>query len=128
MAFKAPQLLQGHFRSALKLQGQVPYMKKIQSAIAEAPKLEGNGNIKYHLWVDGKGNLYVQFDENDETGTFSRLLFSVAEYASERDKTNSIGQPNGFDLTKKAREISSNRNDGAFLKAVLRHLLPLRSE
>ena len=103
-------------------------MKQIQSAVAEAPKLEGNGNIKYRLWVDGEGNLYVQFDKNDETGTFSGLLFSVAKYASVRDKPNSIGQPNGYDLADKTQKISGNRNDGAFLKAVLLHLLPLRSE
>jgi hypothetical protein len=99
-------------------------MKQIQSAVAEAPKLDGRGNIKYRLWVNGDGNLYVQFDANDETGTFSGLLFSVAEYAAVRNMTASIPPLNGYGLADKAQKISGNRNDGAFLKAVLRHLLP----
>jgi hypothetical protein len=103
-------------------------MKQIKSAIAEAPKVKGKGNVKYRHWVDGDGNLYVQFAENDDTGTFSGLLFSVAEYASARGKTESIGQPNGYDLADKTIKVSRNRNDGAFLKHVLLHLLPLKNE
>lgn len=99
-------------------------MKQIQSAIAEAPKLEGGGKLQYRLWVDGEGYLYVQIEDNAAAGTFSGLLFSVSNYASVRKNTESIGQPLGYDLVEGKERISANTNDGAFLKAVLRHLLP----
>ena len=99
-------------------------MKQIQSAIEEAPKLEGSGKLKYRLWIDGQGNLYVQIEDNAAAGTFSELLFSVSNYASVRDNTKSIGQPLGYDLANGQQRVSANTNDGAFLKAVLRHLLP----
>lgn len=98
-------------------------MKQIKSFVAEAPKLRGAGKIKYGLWLDGCGNLYVQLNENTESGTRSHLLFSVSQYASVRNTTKSITQPNGYDLTDKVWKTSNNRNDGAFLKAVLLHLL-----
>lgn len=99
-------------------------MKQIQSAVGEAPKLEGYGNLKYRLWVNGEGNLYVQIEDNIAAGTFTELLFSVSKYASVRNNTASIGKPDGYDLVKNMERISENTNDGAFLKAVLRHLLP----
>lgn len=99
-------------------------MKQIQSAIAEAPKLEGGGKLKYRLWVDGEGNLYVQIEDNAAAGTFSKLLFSESKYSSVRENTESIGQPVGYDLAEGKQRVSTNTNDGAFLKAVLRHLLP----
>ena len=99
-------------------------MKQIQSAIAEAPKLEGSGKLKYLIWVDGEGNLYVQIEENAAAGTFSEMLFPVAKYASVRKNAESIGQPVGYDLAKSEQRVSANTNDGAFLKAVLCHLLP----
>ncbi len=99
-------------------------MKQVQSAIEEAPKIEGSGKLKYRLWVDCEGNLYVQIEDNAAAGTFSELLFSVSKYASVRNKPGSIGQPVGYDLGKNEERASANTNDGAFLKAVLRHLLP----
>lgn len=99
-------------------------MKQIQSATAEAPKLEGSGKLKYLLWIDSEGNLYVQIEDNAAAGTFSGLLFSVPKYSAARNRTDSIGQPIGYDLVKNEQCVSANTNDGAFLKAVLRHLLP----
>lgn len=99
-------------------------MKQIQSAIAEAPKLEGSGKLKYRIWVDGDGNLYVQIEDNAAAGTFSEMLFSMSKYAPARKNTESIGQPVGYDLVKNEQRVSANTNDGAFLKAALRHLLP----
>lgn len=82
------------------------------------------GNIEYLLWVDGNGELYVQFDKNNSSGTFSTLLFSVSKYASQRNSTASIGLPDGFDLSSNCQMTSKNNNDGGFLKTVLRNLLP----
>lgn len=99
-------------------------MKQIQSAIEEAPKIEGGGKLKYRLWVNGEGNLYVQIEDNAAAGTFSELLFSVSTYASLRNRNESIGQPSGYDIASGQQRVSANTNDSAFLKAVLRHLLP----
>lgn len=99
-------------------------MKQIQSVISEAPKLEGQGNVKYQLWLNDCGVLYVQIIGNDGSGTFSDLLFSASQYASVRNSKASIGFPNGYDLINNCPKTSENENDGAFLKAVLCHLLP----
>lgn len=99
-------------------------MKQIQGAIGDAPKLANTGSIKYQLWVDDLGSLYVQLTDNNNSGTFSELLFSVSKYASKRNTSESISQPTGYDLADKSLKTSSNNNDGAFLKAVLLHLLP----
>ena len=102
-------------------------MKQIANYFANAEKISGNGTIKYCLWVDDTGKLYVQFAENEanatSSGTFTSLLFSVTEYASIRDCNLDIGHPKGLDASDGTRKIASNNNNGAFLKAVLRHLL-----
>ena len=98
-------------------------MKQILSVIADAPKLDGNGSLKYRLWINNEGNLYVQIEKNGAAGTFSDLLFSVSKYAAVRDKNESIGKLSGFDIKSGHQRVSANANDGAFLKAVLRHLL-----
>ena len=99
-------------------------MKPIPTTVLEAQKLEGTGKIEYRLWVSRDGELYVQFEDNAAAGTFGHLLFSVSKYAGVRESTDSIGQPTGYDLEKRKERVSANRNDGAFLKAVLCHLLP----
>ena len=98
-------------------------MKQVQLLQDEAEKIEGHGKVKYRLWVDDRGSFYVQLQDNDLTGTFSDLLFAVAEYAPICHQTKSIGQPEGYDSTGIIRRASANSNDGAFLKAVLRHLI-----
>ncbi|SEG24434.1 hypothetical protein [Nitrosomonas ureae] len=105
------------------------HIKKIDldldSEIRLAPKIEGQGHIRYRLWVDEKGNLYVQFENNAESGTFSNLLFSVSKYESERNSDKALRNLKGYDSISKSFKFSGNNNDGAFLKAVLRHLLPI---
>lgn len=98
-------------------------MKQIHITNDEAPKLGGAGTVKYQLWVDGSGSLYVRVEENAAAGTFSALLFPVAKYAPERNSAQSIGHPVGLELAGKAERASANNNDGAFLKAVMHHLL-----
>lgn len=98
-------------------------MKKIDF-LGRAKKLRGNSYISYFLWVDGCGGLYIQACDNDKTGTFSELLFAVSQYAAVRKTVASIGHPIGYSLTANNWEISKNNNDGGFLKAVLRDLLP----
>lgn len=102
-------------------------MKQISNYYADAEKISCNGTIRYCLWVDDTGNLYVQFEENKANatspGTFTSLLFSVTEYASIRHSNADIGHPTGFDAKDETRKTASGNNNGAFLKAVLRHLL-----
>lgn len=96
-------------------------MRQIHITNNEAPKLGGTGTLRYQLWVDDVGSFYVQVTENSDKGSFSALLFSVAEYAPVRNK--SIDKPCGLDLARGAERKSGNNDDGGFLKAVLRHLL-----
>lgn len=96
-------------------------MKQIHISNNEAPKCGGSGTLKYQLWVNDEGSLYAEITENSDGGTFSPLLFPVSKYAPARHK--SINKPRGLDLTTGAERKSANNDDGAFLKAVLHHLL-----
>ncbi len=99
-------------------------MKLINAIGLKAQKLQGSGVLDYRLWVDSEGNLYVQITENAASGTCSELLFSVKQYAGSRCAGDAIEDLEGFDLARKEIRPSANRNDGAFLKAVLQDLLP----
>lgn len=103
-------------------------MRKIVSYIGIAPKLVGNGSIKYCLWIDEQGKLYVQFVENEASGTFSNFAFSVAEYESSRDKRIPLNPLEGHDVESGKSKIIDDNNNGAFLKAVLRHLFDEKDE
>ena len=97
-------------------------MKQIHITNNEAPKLGGDGNLTYQLWVDDSGSLYVQVVKNSKEGTFSQWRFPVAKYASGRSNTKLLGQLVGLDAQGTEQE-GNNNNDDAFLRAVLRHLL-----
>jgi len=99
-------------------------MKKIDKCEISAPKLSETGNIKYCLWIDITGNLYVQMIENQASGTFSKYLFSVSKYESERTSSKALGSMEAYNIENNAIENVDNNNNGAFLKAVLIHLLP----
>ena len=103
-------------------------MKKIENTTSKANKLVGEGVIEYCLWVDNDGKLYVQFEENKintpKAGTLSELLYPVSEYAHLRGLNDAIPAPQGWDINSKSFEIGEDNNNSAFLKAVLRHLLP----
>lgn len=99
-------------------------MKKIESCVVSAPKLSNNGSIKYCMWVDDTGSLYVQMVENEESGTFSNLLFSVSKYQSKRRSDKAIGTLEAYDIKNNTIVVVNDNNNGAFLKAVLIHLLP----
>jgi hypothetical protein len=104
--------------------------KKISLLNSNAPKLKGTGSITYSLWSDTDSNFYVQMNENNGgTGTLSDLLFAISEYVPQCYSDESIGFPTGYQISnnlidKNNRKDSENKDDGGFLKAVLRHLLP----
>jgi hypothetical protein len=99
-------------------------MKQIGSYVGAAKKIKGQGSIEYKLWVDCSGNLYVQIVSNDLNGTFTSHGIPVSKYASLRNSERSIGQIEVFDLQSGAHTEVRDNNNGAFLKAVLRALLP----
>jgi hypothetical protein len=99
-------------------------MKKIGNCEFFAPKMSNTGSIKYCLWVDVEGALYVQMIENDASGTFSKFLFSVTKYQSERTRTKPIGSIEAYNIETHVTETVDDNNNGAFLKATLLHLLP----
>lgn len=96
-------------------------MQQLQIANNEAPKIGGVGTLKYQLWVDDGGNLYVQITENSENGKISQYRFPVAKYASKR-KSKDLGSLLGLDSNGNEHPVSNN-NVNAFLRAVLLHLL-----
>jgi hypothetical protein len=99
-------------------------MKKIGNCEFSAPKMSKTGNIKYCLWVDVEGALYVQMTENDASGTFSKYLFSVAKYQSERTRTKPLGGIEAYNIETCVTETVNDNNNGAFLRATFLHLLP----
>ena len=66
----------------------------------------------------------MQMIENEESGTFSNHLFSVSKYQSERRSTKALGSLEAFNIGNNTFEKVDDNNNGAFLKAVLIHLLP----
>lgn len=98
-------------------------MRQVHITNNKAPKIGKGGTLEYQLWVDDVGSFYVQLKGNTQSGTLSPLLFSVSEYARHRNNSESIGKPVGIELDAGQKRQSGNNDDGAFLKAVLRHLL-----
>jgi len=86
------------------------------------------GYIKYSLWIDADGALYVQITENmintDHPGTHSKLLFKVSEYTRYIDSDNAIEAVSGLNIETGSWEISSDNNDRGFIRAILRQLFP----
>jgi hypothetical protein len=99
-------------------------MKKIGTETFAASKLSETGSVEYCLWVDSVGSLYFQIIGNEASGTFSNYLFSVSKYQSERASTKALGNLDAYNIELKKHEIVKDNNNGAFLKAVLRNLLP----
>ncbi len=102
-------------------------MKKIESFIAEAPKLK-SGTIEYCLWASKEGPLYIQIlrniTETTNPGTHSKLLFCVSELLLQFNDKGSLKDLHGLNPETFDEEKSSNDNDSYFLKAILNHLIP----
>ena len=99
-------------------------MKKIGTETHTAPKLSGTGDIKYILWIDAIGGVYIQIVDNDASGTFSKYLFSVSKYQAERATSKALGNLEAYNIERQEAEIVEDNNNGAFLKAILRNILP----
>ena len=97
-------------------------IKRIDSYIGIASKLSTGKPFDYYIWEKENGSLYVQFSRNRSRGKFSKFLFSVTEYQDQRKDFAAIGQLRGYDIERKKFRSADNNNNGAFLKAVLRHL------
>ncbi len=103
-------------------------MIKIKNFTGHAPKISGDGEIEYALWVDSTGSLYVQIVGNNiitpTPGTFDSTLFQVSRYISQRCSSGAMSVSEGYDINSKKMVTIDNCNSSAFLKAILRHLIP----
>ena len=100
-------------------------MKKITFFTSVTSKISLNGDLQYSLWVDKNGSLYIQLEKNEDSGTFSNLLFSVSEYGSKRKIQHALGDLRGYDIESQSFVVRKDNNNSAFLKAALRDLLPV---
>lgn len=102
-------------------------MKKIESFIAEAPKLK-SGTIEYCLWTSNEGLLYIQILKNitatANPGTHSKLLFCVSKLLIQYNTKSPLIDLYGLNPETFDEEKSGNDNDSYFLKAILNHLIP----
>ena len=96
----------------------------IKGYVGVASKLLSDGNIKYSLWVDTSGKLYMKLEKNDGGGSFSKYLFPVSDYARFRGIDEAIKKPMGYDTTSGDFKESKYSADPGFIKDVLKHLLP----
>ncbi len=99
-------------------------MRKLTNFTGKAEKIQGHDNIEYCLWFDKDGEAYVQMINNENSGTYSSLLFSVSKYAALKDKNKKINIVEGIDPETKKLERCDDNNNGAFIKAILRSFLP----
>lgn len=98
-------------------------MKKITQEPRVAQKVSGDGEIEYDLWVNRKGELFIQVVGNDYSGDFSDCAFSVVDYEELRDSIAKLGTLEGRTIEDDTKIILKNTNNGGFLKAALRDLL-----
>lgn len=105
-------------------------MKKIDGFVGTAPKLSGNGCVHYELWFDTQGAAYLRITDNFpdfsevKPGTHSRHLYSLSDYAPKRSSNEALGELDAYDLVDKQMVTVKDNNNGGFLKAALRDLLP----
>lgn len=103
-------------------------MNKVEQFEGKAPKILGDGAIRYCLWTNDQGALYVQMYENDldtkSPGTLDRYLFPIAQYIDSRCKESQLNVIEGLLADSGDWGKVENNNTSAFLKAVLRHLFP----
>ncbi|WP_342040302.1 hypothetical protein [Aeromonas caviae] len=103
-------------------------MIKIDNFIGSAPKIGGDGYIEYELWVDCSGLLYVRIVDNiistSTPGTFNSILFQVSKYVSHRCASSAMTVSQGYDMNSNTTVPVNDNNTSAFLKAILRHLIP----
>lgn len=101
---------------------------KVEESEGLALKIKGYEDVEYCLWNDDQSELYIQSIDNLNTGTYSKLLFSVSKYKDKRFQHAALGKLNGYDVETDKLAIANDNNNGAFLKAVLRNLFPKRGE
>ncbi len=105
-------------------------MKKLEDFTGTASKISGNGHVYYELWFNTEGAVYVRITENlpdfseVKPGTHSRHLYSLAAYTPVRFLKKPLGELEAYDLVEEKMVVIKDNNNGGFLKAALRDLLP----
>ncbi|EIV8659990.1 hypothetical protein RB977_002564 [Vibrio harveyi] len=101
-------------------------MKKIESFEARAPKINGDGDITYHLWVSDSGELHVQMVKNNiettKPGTLNSNLFPVSKYLDRFELDSKMNITDEISSESFEPVAFKDNNPSAFLKAVLRHM------
>lgn len=108
-------------------------MKKLENYIGHAPRLSKKGTLDYTLWIDDKGALFIQILKNNapkakKPGTHTKLLLRVSDYLNELHTSEDYSSISGFNLERSKNETevqTTNNNNTSFIKAILRHLLPI---
>ncbi|MDO4795935.1 MAG: hypothetical protein Q4A28_08375 [Brachymonas sp.] len=90
----------------------------------ETTKIGGFGSLKYNLFIDENGATFVQITHNSESGEFPELLFPVSKYAFNAKNNIKISQTRGYKQSTNRWHESENTNTDAFLRAVIKNLLP----
>lgn len=101
-----------------------PY-QKILPLIENVNTLQGNAKLKFQLWIDRNGLLFLQITENSNKGTtFSKLLFPLsADTWTVINDQAANKKLNSYNLETGESQLSQNNNDSGFLKAAFAHLL-----
>jgi hypothetical protein len=104
-------------------------MNKIESYIGSAGKLNGVGTLDYALLVDKSGVLFIQILNNIVPGTntpgkHTKLLIRASDYLDKRFDPTEDNSISGLNLKTMKYETETNRNNNAFIKAILRHMFP----
>ena len=103
-------------------------IKKIKSYIAKARKVSGIGEVEYCLWVDDLGRLYVELVNNEESGTYTPLVYRIADYVDSYKNEAALKIKKTYNAETGKIVGSDNSNDAGFLKAALLDLLPYETE
>ena len=103
-------------------------MHIVEQFEGKAPKVKLKGLIRYNLWTNDQGALYVQMFENDvdteHPGTLNNYLFPIAEHIHDRCSDSKLDVTQGLSVDTLKLVNVKNNNTSAFLKAVLRQLFP----
>ena len=94
-----------------------------QEIFGEAKKVSVDEYLKYKLWVDENYELYVQIEDNDNTGSFTGRAFRVSDYVNKYRADAALKTTIGYDVKTGSSVKCTGNNDAGFLKAVLQHLL-----
>lgn len=92
---------------------------RVDDISRKAPKLLGEGELHYSLWVDDQGNECVCIDDNvgggPHNGSFPDDLFRLDDIDYRKEFT-------AYNVTNGTKRTASDKNLSGFLRAIKNHL------